>query len=169
MRIWRTYAQLWMHPKRKGVENMVKNRLASENSKAVSETKIRIPLWIYPSTEKLMERLITYDNCKSPSEFIEKAIHFYVGYISEKDSSRFLSKTLTTIMRGMLDDTENRIATLLFKQTVEMAILMNVVAAMADVDDETLRKLRIKCVEDAKRTNGSISLAQVVRAQRESR
>ena len=69
----------------------------------------------------------------------------------------------------MLDDSENRIATLLFKLTVEMSIMMNVIAAMADVDEETLRKLRIKCVEDAKRTNGSISLAQTVRAQREHR
>ncbi len=70
-------------------------------------------------------------------------------------------------MRGMLDDTENRMATLLFKLTVELGITMNVLAAMADIDDETLRKLRIKCVEDAKRTNGTVTFAGVVKSQRE--
>jgi len=44
-------------------------------------------------------------------------------------------------MRGMLDDTENRMATLLFKQAVEMSIMMNVLAAMANVDDKTLSNL----------------------------
>lgn len=70
-------------------------------------------------------------------------------------------------MRGMLDDTENRMSTLLFKQAVEISILMNVLAAMTDVDDETLRKLRIKCVGDAKRSNGSISFAAVAKSHRE--
>jgi len=106
------------------------------------------------------------DNCSSRSEYVEKAIQFYTGYISEKDSSQFLSRTLTSTMRGMLDDTENRMATLLFKLTVELSILMNVLAAMTDIDEETLRQLRSKCVEDAKRTNGSISFAGIVKAQR---
>jgi len=122
--------------------------------------------WFRPDTIKLAEDAYRRDNCQSRSEYIEKAVHFYTGYISEKDSSQFLSKTLTTLMRGMLDDTENRMATLIFKLAVEVSILMNVVAAMADVDDETLRKLRIKCVEDAKRTNGAISFAGVVKSQR---
>ena len=132
------------------------------------ENKRKYAHWLRPETIKLAEDMYRRDNCSSRSEYIEKAVHFYTGYISEKNSSQFLSSTLTSVMRGMFDDTENRMATLLFKLTVEMSILMNVLAAMADVDDETLRNLRIKCVEDAKRTNGSISFAGVVKAQRGS-
>ena len=130
------------------------------------ENKRKYAHWFRPNTIKLAEDMHRRDNCGSRSEYIEKAVHFYTGYISEKDSSQFLSKTLTSVIRGMLDDTENRMATLLFKLTVELSILMNVLAAMADVDEETLRKLRIKCVEDARRTNGSISFAQTVKSQR---
>jgi len=133
------------------------------------ENKRKYAHWLRPDTIKLAEEMYRRDNCASRSEYIEKAVHFYTGFISEKDSSQFLSKTLTTLMRGMLDDTENRMATLLFKLTVEMSILMNVLAAMADADEETLRKLRIKCVESVKRTNGSISFAQVAKSQRERR
>ena len=133
------------------------------------ENKRKYAHWLRPDTIKLAEEMYSRDNCASRSEYIEKAVHFYTGYISEKDSSLFLSKTLTSVMRGMLNDSENRMATLMFKLTVELAILMNVLAAMADVDDETLRKLRIKCVEDTKRTNGSISFAGVAKAQREGK
>lgn len=42
------------------------------------ETKKRIPLWIYPSTEEQINKIFESDNCKSPSEFIEKAVKFYI-------------------------------------------------------------------------------------------
>ncbi len=130
------------------------------------ETKRKYAFWLRPSTVALAEDVYSRDNCKSRSEYVEKAVLFYTGYISEKDSTQFLSRTLTSIMRGMLDDTENRIASLLFKLTVEMGMAMNVIAVMGDVDDETLRKLRAKCVEESKRTNGSISFAGVVKSLR---
>jgi len=109
--------------------------------------------------------MFPHDNCGSRSEYMEKALLFYSSFLSEKDSSLFLSKALSSTMRGMLTDTENRMATLLFKLTVELAILMHVVASLSDVDDETLRKLRGKCVEDAKRTNGAISFEKILRYQ----
>lgn len=46
-----------------------------------NETKIRIPLWIYPSTLDEIKKFYKVDNCKSPSEFIEKAINFYIDYL----------------------------------------------------------------------------------------
>ena len=104
-------------------------------------------------------------NCSSRSEYVEKAIRFYTGYISEKDSSLFLSDSLVSTLHGMLTDTENRIATILFKLTVELSIMMNVLASLTNVSDDMLSKLRAKCVEDAKRTNGSISFAKAVRYQ----
>jgi len=129
------------------------------------ENKRKYAHWFRPSTITLAEDMYRRDNCGSRSEYIEKAVQFYTGYISEKDSSLFLSKSLVSTMRGMLADTENRMATLIFKLTVELAIMMNVLASLTDVDDDTLSKLRAKCVEDAKRTNGAISFAKVVRYQ----
>lgn len=129
------------------------------------EIKRKYAYWMQPATVKLMDEMYRRDNCKSRSEYVEKAIQFYTGYISEKDSSRFLSKTLVSVLRGLLRDTENRIATLLFKVAVEISIMMNVLAAMTNVDDETLYQLRAKCVEDAKRTNGAISFDKVMRYQ----
>ena len=41
------------------------------------ENKKRFPLWIYPKTQQRVQELYEKDNCKSQSEFIEKAIRFY--------------------------------------------------------------------------------------------
>ena len=90
------------------------------------ENKRKYAHWLRPGTVKLAEEMYHRDNCASRSEYVEKAIRFYTGYISEKDSSLFLSDSLTSTLRGMLTDTENRMATLIFKLTVELAIMMNV-------------------------------------------
>ncbi|GAB6155500.1 hypothetical protein JCM17380_42510 [Desulfosporosinus burensis] len=40
------------------------------------------------------------DNCKSQSEFIEKAIIFYSGYVSSKDNTKFLPIVITSKRPG---------------------------------------------------------------------
>lgn len=41
------------------------------------ENKEKFPLWAYPETLEAVEQSYRGDNCKSKSEFIEKAIKFY--------------------------------------------------------------------------------------------
>lgn len=45
------------------------------------EIKRRFQLWIRPSTLELADTLYKKDNCDSKSEFIEKAVIFYAGYL----------------------------------------------------------------------------------------
>lgn len=45
-------------------------------------------------------------------------------------------------------------------------MLMNLYAAQNDVGEEILEKLRGKCIQDVKHTNGSVNLASVVEYQR---
>lgn len=46
------------------------------------EVKRKFALWIKQSTIDMVEGIYKEDNCSSRSEFIEKAIIFYVGYLS---------------------------------------------------------------------------------------
>ena len=47
-------------------------------------------------------------------------------------------------------------------------MVMNVLAAGMEIPDEQLRALRGRCVQDVKKTSGSISLDDAVRYQRGS-
>jgi hypothetical protein len=97
---------------------------------------------MYPETRKLVADWYRRDNCQSQSEFIEKAIKFYCGYISAEEGVRYLPAAITSAMTGMVDGMENRMARLIFKLAVEISMMMNVLASTADVDEATLRRLR---------------------------
>ena len=129
------------------------------------EKKIRIPLWIYPSVEEKIQKNYEADNCKSPSEFIEKAILFYCGYLASEEYRQYLPNVLVSTMQGSLDSFEDRMATLLFKIAVELSMMLHVTAAANEIDEVTLTRLRGLCVEEVKRLRGSVRLDDAVRFQ----
>lgn len=130
------------------------------------ENKKRFPLWMYPKTQQRVQELYEKDNCKSQSEFIEKAIRFYCGYISAEDSMKFLPIAITSAMSGIIGTSENRIARVMFKLAVEMSMMMNILASTAEVDENTLHRLRGKCVADVKKSIGSVTFEDVAKFQK---
>lgn len=108
----------------------------------LKEKKIRIPLWIYPSTEEKISKNYESDNCKSPSEFMEKAILFYCGYLASIEYRAYLPGVIVSTMQGSLDSLEDRMASLLFKIAVELCMVLHVTAAANQIDADTLARLR---------------------------
>lgn len=129
------------------------------------EKKIRIPLWIYPSAEEKVLKNYEADNCKSPSEFIEKAILFYCGYLASEEYGTYLPNVIVSTMQGSLDSFEDRMATLLFKIAVELCMILHVTAVTNEIDEDTLTRLRGLCVEEVKRLRGSVRLENAVKFQ----
>ena len=128
--------------------------------------KIKFALRIKPETRQLVMDMYPRDNCQSQSEVIEKAIHFYAGYLSAQDASDFLPPILIEALRGVVRSGENHICRMLFKLAAETSMMMNILAAGLDISDETLRQLRARCVREVKQTNGSISFKDAVDYQR---
>lgn len=131
------------------------------------ETKTRIPVWLYPSTIQTIDKMRPMDNCKSRSEFLEKAALFYAGYVSGRDAAAFLPTALVSAMRATVQESEKHIRRMLFKLSVEVDILMNVVAAGMSIRQSTLDSLREKCVREVSSTNGEITFRDAVEYQNE--
>ena len=89
------------------------------------EVKRRFQLWLKPSTLELADKIYGQDNCASKSEFIEKAIIFYAGYLSSKDNKHYLPGAITSTLKGIVAESDNKTSGLLFKIAVELAILQN--------------------------------------------
>ena len=66
------------------------------------DNKIKFPLWVYPQTIENVRTHYKHDNCKSQSEFIEKAIAFYIGYLDEEKSVNYLSPLITETLKATL-------------------------------------------------------------------
>ena len=121
------------------------------------EIKRRFQFWVKPSTLELVCRYMEDDNCSSQSEFIEKAVLFYTGYLSAKENKNYLPNIVTSTLKGIVAESDNKQSRLLFKLAVEMAMMMNLLAASQEVDKVSLERLRGECVNEVKRLNGSFS------------
>ena len=126
------------------------------------ETKRKFALWIRESSLDMAKQLYKEDNCASQSEFIEKAILFYAGYLLSGKSNRYLPNIITSTLKGIVDESDNRMSRMLFKLAVELAITMNLIAAAQDIDRVTLERLRGECVTEVKRINGAFSFDDAV-------
>ena len=129
----------------------------------MSEERSRIHTRISPETARKMELAMPNANCQSRNEFVERAICFYSDYILSKEVTNFLAPMLVSALRATVQSSENRISRLLFKQTVELCMMMNVLAAGLEIDDSQLDDLRWRCVQNVKKTNGSITFQDTLR------
>lgn len=130
------------------------------------EVKRRFQLWLKPSVLQMADDLYEKDNCGSRSEFIEKAIQFYAGYLYGESAGDYIPKILISTLKGILNESDNRISRVLFKLAVEQAITMNVVAATCNISREQLEKLRGTCVSQVKRSNGAYSFEDALDFQK---
>ena len=121
------------------------------------ENKRRFQLWLKPSVLDMADKLYEDDNYGSRSEFIEKAIQFYSGYLYAQKSQDYMPKVITSTLKGMMAENSNQISRVLFKMAVEQAITMNVVAATCGISREQIDKLRGVCISQVKRSNGAYS------------
>ena len=119
--------------------------------------KIKFAMRIKPETQDLIREWYPKDNCQSQNEFIEKAIHYYVEHLSAQSSTSFLPSALVSALRATVHASENRIARLLFKLTVEISMMMHVLALGLQIDVSQLDDLRWQCVQEVKKTNGAIT------------
>lgn len=148
-----------------------KKASSAENTRISDEVdvdKIKFPLYLYPDTMGIVNALYEHDNCGSKTEFIEKAVRFYCGYLLNKEhtATEFIAPQLATITEGIVRGSEQNLSRAMFKIAVELGALTHMLAAMNDVDDATLYKLRLMCSDEVKRINGIINFEKAVRYQR---
>ena len=133
----------------------------------MEENKKNYALWLYPETVRRMDSSLELANCQSRSEFVEKALHFYMGYLGAEDASEYLPNALTATLRGIVADSTNRTNCLLFKCAVEQGIMAHTIAAHFGDAMEDRRALRGYVTDEVKRTNGQIRFEDAQDIQRQ--
>lgn len=131
-----------------------------------NENKTRTAVWLRPGTIRKIDDRMRNDNCNTRSEFIEKALGFYIGYLESDDASSYLCEVLSTLIKGILENNNNRLRSLLFKWAVELNMMCHTIAAHYRVDEVDRRALRAFAVDEVKRTFGQISFDHAIDVQR---
>ena len=132
----------------------------------MKESKKKHSVWLSESAWADVEHHYQADNCSTKNEYIEKAIQFYSGYLDTEHAEEYLPRVLADVLEGKLGALGKRMGHLIFKLAVEENLMGNLLAAGMEVDLDTLRKTRVRCVREVKETNGEIDLEDALSYQK---
>lgn len=132
----------------------------------MKELKKKHSVWLSESAWSNVEHHYQADNCSTKNEYIEKAIQFYSGYLDTEHAEEYLPRVLADVLEGKLGALGKRMGHLIFKLAVEENLMGNLLAAGMEVDLDTLRKTRVRCVREVKETNGEIDLEDALSYQK---
>ena len=125
--------------------------------------KERFAFYLTPEKKAILERRFQEDGSRSITAFIERAVDFYLDYLSANSAGLFLPTSVQSYLDGRLDQFENRMASLLFKQAVELDMGMSTLADCVKLDEEYLRRRRANSIANVKRTNGRLRFEQIAK------
>lgn len=115
---------------------------------------------------KLADTYIRSSTVKNRTELIENALRFYLGFLTAQKAEDYLLQSLSSVMTGTVQDSENRLARMDFKIAVELSKLSQVIAYSHDIDEEALKRLHLKCLEEVRRINGAIDFESAYKYQK---
>ena len=125
--------------------------------------KEKFPLYLSPEKKAILERRYQEDGSRSITAFIERAVDFYLDYLSANNAGLFLPTSIKSYVDGRLGQLENRMASLPYKQAVEQDMVAGILADAYQFNEDDLQRRRTESINNVKKTNGRISLDQRVR------
>lgn len=125
--------------------------------------KERFAFYLTPEKKAILERRYQEDGSRSMTAFVERAVDFYLDYLSANSAGLFLPTSLKSYLDGRLGRLEDRLSSLIFKQAVEQDMVAGILADAFQFSEDDLHRRRAESVNNVKKTNGRISLEQRVR------
>ena len=129
------------------------------------EKPIRTAFYIEKLLLERCDASLRLANCRSRNEFVNNAIRYYLAKLNADNDQDFLAEVIQKMAAATIRGSESRLARLQFKSAVEAAKLAHLLASLTDVDDETLRRLHVRCVDEVKRINGIVTLDDAVHSR----
>ena len=145
-------------------KNAKKGEKAKVSDNKNDQEKRRFTLWVKNSTMDEVEKFMDDAGCKKTSEFIERAILFYCGYL-KSSTDDYVPKIVMSTLKGLMHENENRHNGSLFRIAVELSMIKNLLAFRNGIGETSLNKLRSDCISEVKKINGTISYEEAIRWQ----
>ena len=97
--------------------------------------KDKLAVYLTPEKKAELERRCHEDGSRSMTAFIERALDFYLGYLDAQDAGIFLPAAIRSCINGRLGTMENRMASLLYKQAVELEMCERILSDSLELDE----------------------------------
>ena len=129
-----------------------------------AENRDRLALRMGPDTKRKIDQWYEAAGCHSRNQFVEQAVNFYADHLAAQDNGA-LPRAVTSALDGRLGMFEDRLASLLYKHSVELDMVMGILADSYELTEEDMRRRRADSVRNVKQTNGRLSFEQKVRRE----
>lgn len=126
---------------------------------------------IFLSEDKISkyDEVAKYAHCASRSEFVEKALDFYCGYVLTQDNADYFSTAIDTMLDGKISMLGSQIGKVIYKLAVEVQTMMYMTGDIYEADMEKIDRAREYSEDDVKSINGILDFKQVVNLCREGK
>ena len=143
-----------------------KNRCLRSNMQEPKNPKKKVGLYLDSPTYEEVKQTYRKDGCRSLTEFMERAVEYYIGYVNSEQITDYLSPVIVSSVKAVSDENTKRITRILFKLAVETAVMNNLFAASLDISEEQINTLRRECEKEVRKTSGDFSMNDAVRWQK---
>jgi hypothetical protein len=123
----------------------------------LSEKMQKYAYWMTPSMVAEITKMMPEANATSKTDFVRKAVEFYIGYLRQQKNINYLAPMLAGAIKSEVRSLGKDVCEMLFKLAVEMGIISNITAAVNDISDESLDTLRLNVAQEVVRTNGILT------------
>ena len=133
------------------------------------KSKVRKAFYIEEDILEQVDSLLQQADVKSRNEFLNQALKFYIGYLTSAKIENYMLSSISSVMHATVKDSENRMARAMFKLAVETSKLANVIAYSQEIDEESMGKLHVRCMEEVKRINGAVKFEDAYAFQKKNK
>ena len=113
--------------------------------------------WMTPSMVAEITKMMPEANATSKTDFVRKAVAFYIGYIRQQKNINYLAPMLAGAIKSEVRSLGRDVCEMLFKLAVEIGINSNITAAVNDISDESLDTVRLNVAQEIARVNGILT------------
>lgn len=129
----------------------------ANNEKMVSDS-IRMLPEMWAACNRYAEKL----GLRSKNDFIRDAVDFYIEWLENSHTEKFLTPALESVIGGKIRDSEERLARLLFKLAVDQNLMAHIVGNAYEYNAQYLEQMRLRSVREVSSTNGTLSAVKII-------
>ncbi len=98
------------------------------------------------------------------NQFIRDAVDFYIEWLSQESSQKFLTPAFESVISAKLRDTEDRLSRILFKMAVEQNVLARIILEDGKYvyEEKFVEQIRRHAEQHLKETNGTVTVVDLI-------
>ena len=126
------------------------------------KSKNKVCVYLNNKSKRLIDTNIEQSGANNRSDFIDQAIECYCAVLNQQNTTKILTPALESVIRASISKTEDRLAQVVYKESVTTAMMMHLMAEVYDIDPDRLKEIRSVCIREINTLNGRFKFEDAV-------